>query len=176
MVCPFACKPKTGAFMYRLFLVIALLFASPLWAAPRTLAWSDLIPEGAPAPQPPVPQHQGALDESGPAAIQQSPNAPVVKSLEGQEIKLPGYIVPLMVTEDGDVTEFLLVPYYGACIHVPPPPSNQIIYVKGAKGVELAQLHLPYWVEGTLHVDAASTDMAEVGYQMQAIQITHYSL
>ncbi|WP_312124383.1 DUF3299 domain-containing protein [Pseudomonas sp.] len=162
--------------MYRVLLVLALLFTSSVWAAPRALSWGELIPEGAPPPPPPAPLHQGSLDESGPAALQQSPNAPVVKALEGQEVKLPGYIVPIMVTEEGEVTEFLLVPYYGACIHVPPPPSNQIVYVKGAKGVELAQLHLPYWVEGLLHVDSASTDMAEVGYQMQASQVTHYSL
>ncbi|TWI52441.1 hypothetical protein IQ22_03586 [Pseudomonas duriflava] len=163
--------------MYRFLLVLALLIATPLWAAePRQLNWSNLIPEGAPPPPPPVALHQGSLDESGPAALQSSPDAPVVKALNGQTVKLPGYIVPLMVTEEGEVTEFLLVPYYGACIHVPPPPSNQIVYVKGAKNVQLAALHLPYWVEGALQVEAASSELAAAGYQMQAQRITPYSL
>lgn len=68
--------------------------------------------------------------ESAPAAKQDMPNAPVVKALDGQNIRLPGYIVPLEVSEEGRTTEFLLVPYFGACIHVPPPPSNQIVHVK----------------------------------------------
>jgi hypothetical protein len=52
------------------------------------------------------------------------------QGLDGQNIRLPGYIVPLEVSEEGRTTEFLLVPYFGACIHVPPPPSNQIVHVK----------------------------------------------
>ena len=109
------------------------------------------IPAGAPPAPVPLPIHDlaNALSEAGPAASQQSPNAPVVKALDGIEAKLPGYIVPLEISEAGLVTEFLLVPYYGACIHAPPPPSNQIVYVKTAKGVQMDELYQPFWVEGT---------------------------
>lgn len=112
-----------------LLLAFALLLGSAVArAAPRELTWSQLIPAGAPPAPAPLPIHDlaNALSEAGPAASQQSPNAPVVKALDGIEAKLPGYIVPLEISEAGLVTEFLLVPYYGACIHVPPPPSNQI--------------------------------------------------
>jgi hypothetical protein len=62
--------------------------------------------------------------------------------------KLPGYIVPLEVSEEGRTTEFLLVPYYGACIHVPPPPSNQIVHIFSEMGVRVEDLYQPYWIEG----------------------------
>ncbi|MCF3998132.1 DUF3299 domain-containing protein, partial [Pseudomonas aeruginosa] len=113
----------------------------------------------APAPLP-IHDLANALSEAGPAASQQSPNAPVVKALDGIEAKLPGYIVPLEISEAGLVTEFLLVPYYGACIHVPPPPSNQIVYVKTAKGVQMDELYQPFWVEGTFKVENASSELA----------------
>ncbi len=103
-----------------------------------------LIPEGAPVIPPQLtPLHDmsqlsNALSaESAPPARQQAPDAPVVKSLDGQQVKLPGYIVPLEVNEEGRTTEFLLVPYYGACIHVPPPPPNQIVHIFSEMGVRV---------------------------------------
>ncbi|WP_134617259.1 DUF3299 domain-containing protein, partial [Pseudomonas aeruginosa] len=69
---------------------------------------------------------------------------------------------------------FLLVPYYGACIHVPPPPSNQIVYVKTAKGVQMDELYQPFWVEGTFKVENASSELAAAGYRMQASKVTPY--
>jgi hypothetical protein len=76
----------------------------------------------------------------------------VVKALDGQQVKLPGYIVPLEVSEEGRTTEFLLVPYYGACIHVPPPPSNQIVHIFSEMGVRVEDLYQPYWIEGKMQV------------------------
>jgi hypothetical protein len=133
------------------------------------------------AQPPPAPIHDLAkladvlAAESGPAASQQSVAAPVVKALDGQLIKLPGYIVPLNSSEEGRVTEFLLVPYYGACIHVPPPPPNQIVHVKTELGVTMDSLFQPFWVEGPLKVEATSTDLAEAGYQMSANKIYPYA-
>jgi hypothetical protein len=114
--------------------------------------------------------------ESAPAAKQDLPNAPVVQSLDGQTIRLPGYIVPLEVNEEGRTTDFLLVPYFGACIHVPPPPSNQIVHVKSELGVKLDELYQPYWVEGPLQVKASSSELADAGYQMDADKIYVYEL
>lgn len=153
MACRSAYDPEIfpdAALLTVLLLAFALLLGSAVArAAPRELTWSQLIPAGAPPAPAPLPIHDlaNALSEAGPAASQQSPNAPVVKALDGIEAKLPGYIVPLEISEAGLVTEFLLVPYYGACIHVPPPPSNQIVYVKTAKGVQMDELYQPFWVE-----------------------------
>jgi hypothetical protein len=165
-------------------LALLLLAAQPLWAAePRQLEWTQLIPPDAPviapqtAPIHDLSQLSNALAaESAPAARQQSPAAPVVKALDGQQVKLPGYIVPLEVSEEGRTTEFLLVPYYGACIHVPPPPSNQIVHITSEIGVKIEDLYQPYWIEGPMQVKASSSDLAEAGYQMEAEKIYPYEL
>ncbi|CAK9887284.1 MULTISPECIES: DUF3299 domain-containing protein [Pseudomonas] len=165
-------------------LLLLLLIASPLWAAePRTLEWQQLIPAGAPVIQPQLaPLHDlsqlsdALAAEAAPAARQTAPNAPVVKALDGQQVKLPGYIVPLEVSEEGRTTEFLLVPYYGACIHVPPPPSNQIVHIFSEIGVKVEDLYQPYWIEGQMQVKATSSELADAGYQMEAEKIYAYEL
>ncbi|MEN5199791.1 DUF3299 domain-containing protein [Pseudomonas wadenswilerensis] len=170
--------------MTRALLLLLLLIASPLWAAePRTLEWQQLIPAGVPVIQPQLaPLHDlsqlsdALAAEAAPAARQTAPNAPVVKALDGQQVKLPGYIVPLEVSEEGRTTEFLLVPYYGACIHVPPPPSNQIVHIFSEIGVKVEDLYQPYWIEGQMQVKATSSELADAGYQMEAEKIYAYEL
>lgn len=170
--------------MNRALLLMLLLIASPLWAAePRTLEWQQLIPPGAPVIQPQLaPLHDlsqlsdALAAEAAPAARQTAPNAPVVKALDGQQVKLPGYIVPLEVSEEGRTTEFLLVPYYGACIHVPPPPSNQIVHIFSEIGIKVEDLYQPYWIEGQMQVKATSSELADAGYQMEAEKIYAYEL
>lgn len=168
-------------------LLLLLFFTLPAWAGePRTLEWPQLIPPGAPVIEPQLaPLHNlsqlsnlgdALAAEAAPAAHQQVPDAPVVKELDGQQIKLPGYIVPLEVGEDGRTTEFLLVPYYGACIHVPPPPSNQIVHVVSEIGIKVEELYQPYWIEGPMRVQSSSSELAEAGYQMEAEKIYAYEL
>lgn len=168
--------------MHRLLLATLLAIAMPFAVADvRELNWSDLIPPGAPPPPPPIPIHDlsqlaDVLSESGPVAAQQSPAEPVVEELDGVQVKLPGYIVPLGMSDEGRVTEFLLVPYFGACIHVPPPPSNQIVYATSELGVMVDELYQPFWIEGPLNVDPASSELAEAGYRMDAQKIYLYEL
>lgn len=170
--------------MRHLLFALLLCCTTPLWAAePRELTWSEMVPADAPpqeaqqAPMHDLSQLADALAaESAPAAKQQSPAAPVVQSLDKTQIKLPGYIVPLEVTEEGRVTEFLFVPYFGACIHVPPPPSNQIVHVTSELGVQMDALYQPFWIEGTLRVEASSSELAEAGYQMAAEKIYPYEM
>ena len=170
--------------MPRALLALLMLVALPLWAAePRDLTWSEMIPPDAPAEVPnmkplhDLSQMSDALSaESAPAARQDLPNAPVVQILDGQAIRLPGYIVPLEVNEEGRTTEFLLVPYFGACIHVPPPPSNQIVHVRSEIGVKLEELYQPYWIEGAMQVKASTSELADAGYQMDAQKIYVYEL
>ena len=99
--------------------------------------------------------------------------APVVKSLDGQKIRLPGYVVPLDF-ENTEVSEFLLVPYFGACIHLPPPPANQIVYVKTAGAYPLTSLMDPVWVTGVLRTEAFDNDVGDAGYTMQATIVEPY--
>lgn len=64
------------------------------------------------------------------------------------------------------ISEFLLVPFVGACIHVPPPPANQIVYVKVAQPFDIKSQFEPVWVTGTIRTDVAHTGLAEAGYTM----------
>tara|TARA_Y100001949_G_scaffold27308_1_gene20415 strand:+ start:12986 stop:13510 length:525 start_codon:yes stop_codon:yes gene_type:complete len=169
--------------MSRLLIATLLALAAPFAAADvRELQWSDLIPADAPPPPPPVAIHDmsqladALAAEAGPAAAQQSPAEPVVKELDGVQVKLPGYIVPLDMGEDGRVTEFLLVPYFGACIHVPPPPSNQIVHATSELGVKVDELYQPFWIEGPLKVEHATSELADAGYRMEAQKIYLYEL
>ena len=169
--------------MRRALLALLLLTTTPLWAAqPKELTWSEMIPPDA-APEVPdmAPMHDlsqlGNLNpEAAPAAKQDLPNAPVVPALNDQHVRLPGYIVPLEVNEDGRTTDFLLVPYFGACIHVPPPPSNQIVHVTSKVGVKLEELYQPYWIEGAMQVKPSTSELADAGYQMDAQKIYVYEL
>ncbi len=168
----------------RLLLALLLLVALPSWAKdePRELAWQEMIAPDAPPELPDMrPLHDlsqlGNMNpEAAPAARQSLPDAPVVKALDGQHVRLPGYIVPLQVSEQGRTTEFLLVPYFGACIHVPPPPSNQIVHVTSELGVKLDELYQPYWIEGELQVKSSTSELADAGYGMEAQKIYVYEL
>jgi hypothetical protein len=93
--------------------------------------------------------------------------APTVPELDGKRVRIGGYVVAL----DFDATqvkEFLLVPFIGACIHVPPPPPNQIIYVKAAEGFEVTGQFDPVYVTGTLKTARQFTGLAATGYTMEA--------
>lgn len=121
--------------------------------------------DGTPAP-PPMPEGRWM---SMPQKSSPTPPA-VVASLDGKRVHIGGYIVPL----DFDATrvkEFLLVPFVGACIHVPPPPANQIVYVKTEEGFDVQGTFDPVWVTGTLKVTPAFTGLAEAGYSLEAEKV-----
>lgn len=101
-------------------------------------------------------------------------DAPVVPELDGKRVKLPGFVVPLEMDAES-IDEFLLVPYYGACIHVPPPPANQTVHVVTVKGGEYrGKLFDTVWVTGTLKVENLSSDMGEAGYRIEGAKIEPY--
>ena len=87
-----------------------------------------------------------------------------------QRVRLPAYLVPLDV--DGEsLRSFLLVPYFGACIHVPPPPPNQVVYVEMPEAISLDDPYGAHWVTGVLSTQASSTSMAEAGYSMRGEKV-----
>jgi uncharacterized protein len=100
--------------------------------------------------------------------------APVVPSLDGKRIRLPGFVVPIEADAES-VGDFLLVPYYGACIHVPPPPANQTVHVVTAKGGEYhGGLFDTVWVNGTLKVQPLSSELGDAGYRIDAVRVEPY--
>ena len=141
-----------------ILLIFTLLPGLALSEEIKELYWEDLVPENYTMPQAPI-LHDGSM-------IQQNIDAPVIQELDGQMVKIPGFVVPLEGDAD-TITEFLLVPYFGACIHVPPPPPNQIVYVKFSKGVPIDNLYDAIWVTGKLSTAGWSGDLAVVGYSLQ---------
>lgn len=91
-----------------------------------------------------------------------------------KSIRLPGFVVPVEYNDDQVITEFFLVPYFGACIHVPPPPPNQIIYVKYPQGLEITALYDPFWIEGTMKTQLIQNDIALSAYSIEASEIKPY--
>lgn len=100
--------------------------------------------------------------------------APVVPELDGHRVKLPGFVVPL-TTDAAVIREFLLVPYFGACIHVPPPPPNQTVHVVTSDdGAYRGELFDTVWVEGTMRVEQFTDDLGSAGYRIDAVRVSAY--
>lgn len=168
-------------------IAMALALAVPAMAhaadAPLTLQWAQLVPaetakpkpkaffSGAtpatPGYEPPPPQVESKWMSGAGRVNQSTAPVPVVQEFNGKRVKIGGYVVPLDF-EATKVTEFLLVPFVGACIHVPPPPANQIIYVKAEKGLTLKGEFDPVYVTGTLTTEGQFTGLAETGYSIKA--------
>lgn len=151
-------------FMLTVTLCCVALTASA--KTPKEVFWEDLVPPGFNELAPPVSSHESTM-------AQLQPNAPVVDELNGEFVKIPGFVVPLEGTEEL-TTEFLLVPFFGACIHVPPPASNQIVYVTFKEGVAIDDLYDAIWVTGTLSTKGWVGDIASVGYSMTGTAVEKY--
>jgi hypothetical protein len=101
--------------------------------------------------------------------------------LNGQVVRMPGYLLPLEFSGK-QVSEFLLVPWVGACIHTPPPPPNQIVHVKPEKPVEMSGMFAPVWVTGQLTTGAIRKSLSlvdgsadiDVGYSLHATRVEPY--
>ncbi|MGD2119579.1 MAG: DUF3299 domain-containing protein [Chromatiales bacterium] len=164
--------------------VLVLLFGTALMAADavQEIDWDTLIPEDYRAEK--IFEQFGNIDEledDDPRteelmkALEKAwSEAPIVQTLEGKKVKLPGFVVPL--ESDGKkVSEFLLVPYYGACIHVPPPPANQTVLVTVPKGeASIRRAFDTVWVTGTMHTKTFKNDLATAGYHLEAEDVTPY--
>ncbi|WP_250207311.1 DUF3299 domain-containing protein [Alteromonas oceanisediminis] len=98
----------------------------------------------------------------------------VIESFDNRRIRIPGFMVPLQADEQHRVTEFFIVPYFGACLHMPPPPPNQIIYGRVEQGFELDHLDLPLWFEGTLSLELNRNSTGASAYSMALDNIQLY--
>jgi hypothetical protein len=149
-------------------------------AAYREIQWDDLVPKD----WDPLAQFKGmnlgTLSDGDPRAADMLKrmreawdNAPASNAMDGAAVRIPGYVVPLEETKAG-IKEFLLVPYFGACIHSPPPPANQIIYVlPRTPAKELRSMDM-VWISGTLKVVRSDSYMGASGYRMEAMAVEPY--
>lgn len=152
----------------------------------QVLEWTDLMPDGY-NPDKLLKEYQekyniDELEDSDPTLIKlmsaledMLTESPLNTALNGRLIKLPGYVVPVE-TDGQKSSEFLLVPYFGACIHVPPPPPNQTVYVKtrDEKGATIRKLYDVVWVTGVINTESQKTDLAETGYTIDAVKVEPY--
>lgn len=159
-------------------LAIAAASMPALGADVLDIKWSRLAPPAAASsrtflpkgglPPPSDPGNEGGWMSGAKPQVSTPPV--VATDLAGKTVKIGGYVVALDFNATR-VTEFLLVPFVGACIHVPPPPANQIIYVKYDKGLELQGQFDPVYVTGPLEIDFTSTGLADAGYKISAERI-----
>ncbi|KQW55260.1 DUF3299 domain-containing protein [Variovorax sp. Root411] len=150
-------------------------------AAAPELKWEELIPKS----WDPTKRYRNisleALRDNDPRAIQMLDemravwdNAPVNVALDGKAAKLAGFVVPLDGTQDG-IREFLLVPYFGACIHTPPPPANQIVHVVAPAAVKGLHAMDTVYVSGTLKAARySSADMGVSGYEIKSASVERF--
>ena len=125
----------------------------------KTLSWQDLLPE---------------LDDTLDLSDGIRWGERVRLDLNDKDVRIPGFIVPLEYKESEIVTRFLLVPYFGACIHEPPPPPNQTIYAVYEPGYELGEIWQPVWIEGTISASRVEEDLATASYSVSAVAIEPY--
>ena len=167
------------------YLLLPLLLLSPLaLAEPAETDWLELMPEedrqaleAMPEIEHDGPEQDGTFYNPG-GLRQQDKNLPAVMysartvaALDGRSIRLGGYPVPLESDAEGRSTLFFLVPYPGACIHVPPPPPNQLVLVRYPSGIALEDIYAPLWVSGTLKVEPISNELAEAAYALDAAAV-----
>lgn len=146
----------------------------------REISWDDLIPadwnpEGFLADL-----KLDDLQDADPRAMEamqrlreEWDRAPVVERLAGAQVRIPGFVVPLE-TDGEQIREFLLVPYFGACVHVPPPPANQLIHVIPDSPVPAGWNMLPVWVNGVMAVGRVDSEMGVAGYQLRGVKVEEY--
>tara|TARA_Y100001970_G_scaffold172091_1_gene210393 strand:+ start:4094 stop:4591 length:498 start_codon:yes stop_codon:yes gene_type:complete len=138
-----------------LILILTISFTSSSNATPKEISWDDLIPWTA------------VFDPS---------EVKFNEKLNNKEVKIPGYIIPLEY-EGQDIKTFLLVPYIGACIHVPPPPANQIVYVDTAAAWDSLDWWEPVYVTGTIKIESRQMEffeMVDIGYEILAGDVESY--
>lgn len=98
----------------------------------------------------------------------------VVEELNGKAVRIPGFVVPLEFDDDQTITQFFLVPYFGACLHMPPPPPNQIILVNFPEGMQLEALYTPFWISGELKTVITENSVATSAYALEMSSFEPY--
>jgi hypothetical protein len=174
-------------FLQRLIQVLAgstlsSLAIPAIGSAYKEVEWDELMPEGWRKKvilELTRMRRYGSLTDGDPRADEAYARlkktwdaAPPTKTYIGKPIRIAGYVVPLDA-ERMQSSEFLLVPYFGACVHSPPPPANQIILIKPPKGSRFRTMDA-IWVEGILTEGKTSSEVGTSTYILTADKITLY--
>ncbi|HEY7774180.1 MAG TPA: DUF3299 domain-containing protein [Marinagarivorans sp.] len=160
----------------------------------QLIQWTDLMPDEDLQALLNPPAYLDDIEDGSPedqissqvaAAISKAKDDPYQRALvstrvrpefDRRKIKIPGFVVPLAFDDNMIVNEFFLVPFFGACIHVPPPPPNQMIHIIYEKGLKLESLYDPYFVEGTVVIKEHSSDeMGTASYSLNVAKLYPYT-
>lgn len=155
------------------------LAVSPSWMAGaragpvREIGWNELLPPGVPYSEI---IGEGDLDERNDTWLPAFDRNAMKfnEALDGARIRIPGFVLPLE-TDGTGVTEFILTPYVGACIHVPPPPPNQLVFATMKTPWRADAMWEPVWVTGVIRVNPIRTNLAEIGYELEVGEIETYA-
>lgn len=106
----------------------------------------------------------------------------ITTAFDGKNVRIPGFLVPIEFSDAMVTTDFLLVPVAGACIHMPPPPANQIVRISFPEGYKVKNVQYPVWVEGVIASSVKSEDVYIVdgtsnitmGYSLNASKVVDY--
>lgn len=146
----------------------------------REIAWEELMPKDWDPLSPLKHLNLDALDDNDPRAIEALKQAqliwnkaPANDAIDGTKIRIPGFVVALEENNNA-LKEFLLVPYFGACIHTPPPPANQIIHAHSTKAVAGVRTMDAVWIHGVVKIGGSDTSMGRSGYRMDVVKVEPY--
>lgn len=148
----------------------------------REIGWEELMPEGEEERLAQLYQQQMALLYSGgPIAEGSAADQMIqigtfntVKELNETRVRIPGYTVPFEYGANAEITEFLLVPYYGACLHAPPPPPNQTVFAMTDEPIKLRNLAQAVWIEGTMYTQTQESELADAAYTIRVEKVETY--
>ena len=146
------------------------------------IGWEDLMPEGEEERLAQMYQAQMAMLYSGaPIAEGSAADAMIqigtfntVAELNEKKIRIPGYTVPFEYSATAEITEFLLVPYFGACIHAPPPPPNQTLFIMTDEPIKLKDLAQAVWIEGIIYTSTTESELADAAYTIELTRVEKY--
>ncbi len=157
----------------RNLVILAAAVVAPLLvqAEVRELEWLELMPEEEFNSWL---EESEQVDHSGFGSPEPFQSFRTMPELDGLEARIPGFVVPIETDGEGNLKEFFLVPYFGACIHVPPPPANQIIYGRLEEPIPMVNIWDAFWMEGTLNIEDISNDTAASAYTMDVTKLELY--
>ena len=149
----------------------------------REIGWEELLPEGEEERLAQLYQQQMAmLYSGGPIAEGSAADQMIqigtfntVPELNEIKVRIPGYTVPFEFGANAEIKEFLLVPYYGACLHAPPPPPNQTVFVIAEDPIRLRDLAQAVWIEGTLFTQTQESELADAAYTIRVDRVETYT-
>lgn len=148
----------------------------------QEIGWEELLPEGEEERLAQLYQQQMAmLYAGGPIAEGSAADQMIqigtfntVADLNEKKVRIPGYTVPFEFGANAEIREFLLVPYYGACLHAPPPPPNQTVFAITEEPIKLRNLAQAVWIEGTIYTQIQESELADAAYTIRVDNVETY--